>query len=139
MCLASYSSHHHASTSLIGTAQNKSRVAFSSNGVDILVAAESADHASLMSYFLYFFFGSDIELLLVLTVYFHGHYATIMTLHEGRDYRLRPTLSRLRYSLETGEIRAIQWINGQKNIADALTKLNTAIFGTVNRLLVKVC
>ncbi len=65
---------------------------------------------------------------LVLTADSLGLYSTITTLHEGKDYRLRPTVARLRDSFEAGEIQTIQWLAGDSNIADALTKRNTAMY-----------
>lgn len=53
-----------------------------------------------------------------------GLHSTITTLHEGRDYRLRPTVSHLRDSHESGEIDSIQWVPGKESIANALVKIN---------------
>ncbi len=51
---------------------------------------------------------ADSPLPLVLIVDSISLYATVTTVHEGKDYRLRPTLGRLRDSFETGEITVIQ-------------------------------
>ncbi len=51
---------------------------------------------------------------LVLTVDSLGLHATITTVNEGKDYRLRPKVARLRDSFETGEISVLQWISGPK-------------------------
>ncbi len=64
---------------------------------------------------------------LVLTVDSLGIYSTITTLHEGKDYRLR------QQSLDYGIIRSggdsdYTMIAGDSNIADALTKRNTAMY-----------
>ena len=72
---------------------------------------------------------------LVLTVDSHGLYSTVSTLHEGQDYRLRPTVARIRNSFETGEIDVLQWLSGTKNGAHALTKRNQS----TNRLLNETC
>ncbi len=53
-------------------------------------------------------YGADTSLTLVLTVDSLGLHATITTAHEGKDYRLRPTVARLRDSVESGEISVIQ-------------------------------
>jgi len=73
---------------------------------------------------------------LVLTVDSFGLYSTISTLHEGRDYRLRPTVARLRDSFESRDISILQWIPGAVNIADALTKVNPAMFLKLNKIMV---
>ena len=99
-------------------------MSFSSIGAEILAAAESADRASFMTYSLNEIYTSNAKLPLVLTVDSHGLYSTVSTLHEGQDYRLRPTVARIRDSFETGEIDVLQWIPGTKNVADALTKRN---------------
>ncbi len=76
--------------------------------------------------------GADTSLPLVVTVDCLGLHATITTVHEGKDYRLRPTVARRRVSFESGEISVIQWISGQKNIADALTKRNPVMHHALN-------
>ena len=55
----------------------------------------------------------DDGLPFALTVDSNGLYSTITTLHEGSDYRLRPTVSRIRDSFENREINVIQWIPGK--------------------------
>lgn len=74
-------------------------------------------------------------LSLVITVDSHGLYSTITTLHEGTDYRLRPTVARMRDSFETGEIYTMQCIPGPENISDALTKSNIVMFRKLNKVL----
>ena len=110
----------------------QARVSFSSVGAEILAAAESADRASLIAHCIQDIFRSSTSLPLLLTVDSHGLYSTITTLHEGRDYRLRPTVSRLRDSFETGEIKVMQWIPGSQNLADALTKRNVVMYRRLN-------
>ncbi len=61
--------------------------------------------------------GADTSLPLVLIVDSLGLYATITTVNEGKDYRLRPNVVRLRDSFESGEISVIQWIPRQKKIS----------------------
>lgn len=73
---------------------------------------------------------------LVLTVESLGLHSTITSLHEGHDYRLRPTVSRLRDSFECGDISVMQWIPGSQNLEDALTKFNPAAFKTFNNAMV---
>lgn len=60
---------------------------------------------------------------------------TITTLHEGREYRLRKTVTRLRLSFEAQELDRIHWIPGKVNVADALTKRTLPLSRLLNRLL----
>ena len=108
----------------------QSRVSFSSVGAEILAAAEAADRSLLLTQRLSSIVGKHNLFPFVLTVDSYGLYATITTLHEGKDYRLRPTVSRLRDSFEAKEIANLQWIPGPQDIADALTKVNPATFQT---------
>lgn len=86
----------------------QARLSFSSIGAEILAAAESADRGSLMSTCLQQLYCSQDSLPLVRTVGSHGLFSTISTLHEGRDYRLRPIVCRLRDSFESREIAVLQ-------------------------------
>lgn len=115
----------------------QSRVAFSSIGAEILAAATSADRGSMLAERLPIVFGSPSSLPFALTVDSNGLYSTITTLHEGHDYRLRPTVSRMRSSYEESEIHIMQWIPGPSNISDALTKRNLATYKKLNDVLVK--
>ena len=72
----------------------------------------------------------------MLTVDSHGLYSSINTLQEGKDYRLRPIVFRLRHSFESREINVMQWIAGKQNIADALTNQNPVMFKTLNNVCV---
>ena len=76
----------------------------------------------------------DDDLPFVLTVDSNGLYSTITTLSEGSDYRLRPTVARLRDSFENREISTMQWIPGADNLADALTKRNVSMFAKLNKV-----
>lgn len=81
--------------------------------------------------------GSLLDLLFVLTIDSHGLYSTVTTLHEGADYRLRPTVARMRDSFESGEISVMQWIPGKMNLSDALTKRNIEMYRTLNIFMVE--
>ncbi len=83
----------------------QNRISFSSIGCEILAAAASADSASSMAHGIQLLHDSPSPLPLVLTVDSLGLYSTITTLHEGKHYRLRPTVARLRDSFEAGEIK----------------------------------
>lgn len=107
------------------TSHKQSRITFSSMGAEILAGAYSADrgsllHASIQELYLHKFKG-----LFELVVDSFGLYGTVTTLREGKDYRLRPTVARLRDSFESGEMDRIRWIPGSKNLADSLTKYNS--------------
>ena len=78
----------------------QSRVSFSSVGAEILTTAEAADRPLLLTQYLSSIVGKHNLFPLVLTVESCGLYATITTLHEGKDYRLRPTVSGLRDSFK---------------------------------------
>ena len=102
----------------------KSRVSFASMGAESLAASDSADRVGIMVHSLSRLFSAGTTLPLVFTVDSHGLYSTITTLHEGKDYRLRPVVERLRDSFGTEEFDVMQWNRGPKNISDALTKRN---------------
>ena len=110
------------------------RVSYSSVGAEIIAAAESSDRATLLAYALDDLFQSSNPLPLVLTTDSNGIYSTITTLHEGKDYRLRPTVKRIRDSFESGEISVMQCIPGKHNLSDALTKRNYAMFRILNNV-----
>ena len=108
------------------------RVSFSSVGAEIIAAAQSTDRSALIPECIQNLFSADHPLPLVLTVDSYGLYSTITTLHEGRDYRLRPSVPRLRDSFDSGEISVMQWVPGRNNLADALTKINPNLSTLLN-------
>ena len=63
-----------------------------------------------------------------------GLYDTITTLHEGRDYRLRQTVQRIRDSFEAGQVNVIRWIQGKAVFADVLTKRTSISYRMLNRI-----
>lgn len=65
-----------------------------------------------------------------------GLFDTITTLHEGRDYRLRQTVQRIRDSFESRELDTLRWIKGSANIADALTKRNPVLYRLLNDIFI---
>ena len=113
----------------------QSRVSFSSIGAEILAAADSADRSILLVDCLTRILSPRDPISLAITVDSFGLYSTITTLHEGRDYRLRPTVARLRDSFESREITALQWVPGSVNLADSLTKINPDAFIKLNKTL----
>ena len=62
-------------------------------------------------------------------------YDTITTLHEARDYRLRPTVQRLRNSFDSHELDYMRWISADKIPSDALTKRNMKTWTLLNEIL----
>ena len=99
----------------IGIVPKQYMVSFSSFEAEILAAAESAYRARSMTHCLQKLHGSSVQLPLVLTVDLSGLHATITTLHEGHDFRIRSTVARLRESFDTGEIAVLQWVKGPNN------------------------
>ena len=117
------------------TSGKQQRVSFSSIGAEILAAALSADRAGLLAERLQHLFNLWPTLPLVLTVDSKGLFSNLSTTHEGSDYRLRPTVQRIRNSYESREIRTIQWIPGSLNLADGLTKRNTVAYKRLNEVI----
>lgn len=113
----------------------QSRVSFSSISAEILAAAHSTDRTSLMADRLQHVVNPQKDIPLVPIVDSNGIYTTLSTLHEGSDYRLRPTVARLRDSFETGENASIQWVPGVVNLADALMKQNIVMFRKLNQVM----
>ena len=112
----------------------KGRIFFSSIGAEILAAATSADRGSMMAESIQNLLAFQAGLPFVLTVDSNGLYSTLTTLREGSDYRLRPTVERLRDSFENREISTIQWVPGTENVSDASTKRNLATFAKLNKV-----
>lgn len=57
-----------------------------------------------------------------LHAYYRGIFDKISTLQNGKEYRLRKTVKRIRYIFESCKIDVIRWIRTAKNIADGLAK-----------------
>lgn len=109
------------------------RVCHSSYGAEILACADADDRGYNLKMAMTSLFPSD-KFRHVLNVDSKGLYNTITTLHEGRDYRLRQTVQRIRDSFEAGEVDTIRWVQGKANIADALTKRAPLSYRMVNRI-----
>ena len=99
---------------------------------EISAAADSAGRAGLMVHSLSRLFSAGTALPLVLMVDSLGLYSTITTLHEGKDYGLRPVVERLRDTFETKQIDVMQRTRGPNNISDALTKRNQDTYMKLN-------
>jgi hypothetical protein len=109
------------------------RVAFSSTGAEIFAAPNAADRVLALTAIVRQFPSAPKDVLFELTLDSRGTLDTIATLHEGRDFRLRPTVCR---PFPAGEINIMRWASGLKNIADALTKRNYAMFSLLNNICV---
>lgn len=66
-----------------------------------------------------------------------GFHTTKARLHEGKDYRLRPAVARIRDSYESKEVDELIWIPGTQNVADALKKRNINIQRVLGKILAK--
>ena len=109
------------------------RVCHSSYGAEILACADTDDRGYNLKMAMTSLFPSD-RFRHVLNVDSKGLYDTVTTLHEGRDYRLRQTVQRIRDSFEAGEVDIIRWVQGKANIADALTKRTPMSYRMLNRI-----
>lgn len=110
------------------------RVSYSSYGAEILACTEADDRGFNMKMALQSITQDNKRIPHVLNIDSKGLYDTITTLHEGREYRLRQTVQRIRDSFESGELDTLKWVQGIANIADALTKRNTTMHRTLNRI-----
>jgi len=110
------------------------RVSHSSYGAEILACADSDDRgyhlrSSLRS------FDTQCGIKHCLHVDSRGLYDTVTTLHEGKEYRLRQTVERIRNSFESKDLDVLRWIHGNINIADALTKRDLRMHRLLNRVM----
>ena len=109
------------------------RVSYSSYGAEILACSDADDRG--------YYLRNAIRILTMnqsikheLCVDSRGLYDTITTLHDGKEYRLRQTVERLRNSFESGDLNILRWIPGTMNIADALTKRNIQLYKMLNNV-----
>jgi hypothetical protein len=72
------------------------RVAFSFTGAEILAAANAADRGLALTAIVRQFASAPKDVLFELTLDSRGTLDTMATFHEGRDFRRRPTVCRLR-------------------------------------------
>lgn len=115
------------------TSNKQRRVCYSSYGAEILAAADADDRGYHLKTAYNSIFSST-RLKHKLQVDSHALYDTITTLHEGRDFRLRQTVERIRNSFESCDLDTLRWIPGHLNIADALTKRNLQLFEKLNKI-----
>jgi hypothetical protein len=112
------------------------RVEISSTGAEILAAANAADRGLDLTAIVCQFASAPKTRPVELTLVSRVTLDTTATLHEGRDFRLRPTVCRLCDAFSSGEINIMHWAPDLKNIADALTKRNYAMFSLLNNICV---
>jgi hypothetical protein len=80
------------------------RVSFSSTSAEIVAAANAADRGLALTAIVRQFASAPKNVLFELTLNSRGTLDTMATLHEGRDFRLRPTVCLLRVAFSSGEI-----------------------------------
>lgn len=81
--------------------------------------------------------GPSVDLQLSLLLDSRRLHDTITTLHEPSDYRLRPTVARIRDSFESkekGELTGLGLIPGQLNVSGCLTKCNPAMWAQLQEM-----
>ncbi len=115
------------------TSNKQRRVCYSSYGAEILAAADADDRGYYLKSAYNSIFSST-RLKHKLQVDSHALYDTITSLHEGRDFRLRQTVERIRNSFESGDLDTLRWIPGHLNVADALTKRNLHLYEQLNNI-----
>lgn len=120
---------------LVDWASSKQRrVSYSSYGAEILACTEADDRGYNLKMAIRSLSLDGLNIPHVLNVDSKGLYDTITTLHEGREYRLRQTVQRIRDSFEAGDLDTLRWVQGAVNIADALTKRNPQMHRLLNRI-----
>lgn len=107
------------------------RISHSSYGAEILACAEGDDRGFYLKEGMRSLFPKTM-MRNEIAIDSMGLYDTITTLHEGKEYRLRQTVQRIRDSFEAGDVNIIRWVPGTSNIADALTKRNPLLWRMLN-------
>lgn len=115
------------------TSHKQSRISYSSYGAEIFAAATADDRG--------FYFKDAINRLFPhvitnqeLVVDSRCLFDTITTLHESSEYRLRPTVQRMRNSFESNGLECMRWVPGKINVADALTKRSAELGRILNHI-----
>lgn len=112
------------------------RVNFSAYGAEIPACADGDDRCYYFKTAINSMF-ADVQIRNELFTDSRCLYDTITTLHEGKDYRLRPTVQRMSNSFESQELNSMRWIPGNINPPDSLTKRNLKTYRILNYLLSK--
>jgi hypothetical protein len=79
------------------------RIAFSFTGTEIMTAANAADSGFALSAIFRQFESTPDKVLFELTLDSRDALGTMMTLHEGENFGLRPTVCRIRDAFSSGE------------------------------------
>lgn len=100
------------------------RITHSSYGAEILACSDADDRGYYLRQAMRSIFNGEEGQAIkhILHVDSRGLFDTISTLHDGKEYRLRQTVQRIRDSFESGDIDVLRWIPTGQNIADGLTK-----------------
>lgn len=108
------------------------RISHSSYGAEILACSDADDRGFYLKQALTSMDeGNTIRHILHIDS--RGLFDTISTLHDGKEYRLRQTVQRIRDSFEAGDIDVLRWVPTGQNIADGLTKRCPAVQRKFNR------
>lgn len=103
------------------TSSKQRRVSHSSYGAEILACSEADDRGYYIKKAI-MAVTDRTDIRHILHVDSRGLFDTISTLHDGKEYRLRQTVQRIRDSFESGDIDILRWIPTGVNVADTLTK-----------------
>ena len=116
------------------SSSKQKRVSYSPYGAEVLACAEGDDRGFYLKAGLSHVF-EKTKIRNELTTDSLCLFDTITTLHESKDYRLRPTVQRMRNSFDSRELDFMRWIPGTQNPADALTKRNANTWILLNKIL----
>jgi hypothetical protein len=109
------------------SSHKQARVAFYSIGSEILAAAYAADRGYALTSAVTDLARASPPVHFEQTVDSKGLFDILTTLYESkRDFRLRPTVARLRDSFGAAEIQILRWIPGSSNLSDPLTKRSSS-------------
>ena len=111
------------------------RVTYSSFGAEIIACAAADDRAYYLRQGVRALL-DDSSIKSHINIDSRGLFDTLTTLHDGRDYRLRQTVQRIRDSFDGNDIDVLRWIRGSDNVADALTKRNIVLYRLLNDICV---
>lgn len=70
----------------------------------------------------------------VLNIDSKGLYDTITTLDEGKEYRLRQTVQRIRDSFEPEDLDILRCVQGIAKVANAINKRNPIVHRMLNKI-----
>ena len=115
------------------SSQKQRRASNSTYGAEILACVDADDRGFHLKQAFHSLFPMK-PLRHILNVDSRCLYDTVTTLHEGKEYRLRQTIQRIRNSFESTELDILRWIPGPANISDALTKRKLQLYATLNKI-----